>query len=217
MNFTDLNLINYQEALKIQTEKFEASIKAKKAGAVHENHLLFCEHPHVFTLGRNGEQKNLLVGLMQMQQKHAEYYEIGRGGDITYHGPGQLVGYPIFDLDSLKIGLKDYIHKLEQVIINSLAELGIKSQRLDGATGVWLDVKKNPRKICAIGVQCKSWVTMHGFALNVNTDLSYFDMINPCGFTDKKVTSIEKELGEKFNFAEIKRIVKHNLIKEFNL
>ena len=159
--------------------------------------LIFVEHPHVYTLGKSGSENNLLLDYIQLQAKEASFYRIDRGGDITYHGPGQIVGYPIFDLEVIKIGLKDYIYRLEEAIIRTVGEFGIQASRLEGGTGVWLDPEINgkARKICAIGVKASRYVTMHGFAFNVNTDLTYFNNINPCGFTDKGVTSLEKELG----------------------
>lgn len=215
MELKDLGLMRYGDALEIQNSEFSKAIELKKNGGIANNSLLFCEHEHVFTLGKHGALKNLLAGSLEMQQKQAEFFEVNRGGDITYHGPGQLVGYPIFDLELFGIGLKDYIFKIEEVIIESLKHYKIEATRLDSATGVWVDVENNPRKICAIGVYSKAYVTMHGFALNANVDLSYFDMINPCGFTDKQVTSIEKELGYSIDFEELKAIVKQNFDKEF--
>ena len=181
--------------------------------------LIFVEHPHVYTLGKNGSENNLLVDLIQLQAKEAKFYRIDRGGDITYHGPGQIVGYPIFDLEMLKIGLKEYIFRLEEAIIRSAAEFGLKCSRLKGGTGVWIDpeIKGKARKICAIGVRASRFVTMHGFAFNVNTDLTYFNNINPCGFTDKGVTSLEKELGLRQNMSTVKSIVKANLSDVFDL
>lgn len=181
--------------------------------------LLFVEHPHVYTLGQNGSEENLLIDHIQLQTRNAKFYRTNRGGDITYHGPGQIVGYPIFDLETLKISLKEYINRLEEAIIMTVSHFGIPASRLGGATGVWLnaDKKGKARKICAIGVRASRYVTMHGFAFNVNTDLSYFDYINPCGFTDKGVTSLEKELGEKQDFEDVKLLVRNNLQEVFNL
>lgn len=181
--------------------------------------LIFVEHPHVYTLGKNGSENNLLIDHIQLQTKDAKFFRTDRGGDITYHGPGQIVGYPIFDLEMLRVSLKEYIHRLEEAIIMTVSHFGISGSRLDGATGVWLDTdkKSKARKICAIGVRASRYVTMHGFAFNVNTDLTYFNFINPCGFTDKGVTSLEKELGEKQDFEAVKLIVKNNLQKAFKL
>ncbi|MFY9597204.1 MAG: lipoyl(octanoyl) transferase LipB [Dysgonamonadaceae bacterium] len=159
--------------------------------------LILCEHPHVITLGKHGNSNNLLLPTENLRKRGVEFFYTDRGGDITYHGPGQLVVYPIFDLDAFEIGLKSYIFKLEEVVIRLLNDYGIKAERMPGATGVWLetDSDKNARKICAIGVRSSHFVTMHGLALNVNTDLSYFSLINPCGFIEKGVTSIQKELN----------------------
>jgi lipoyl(octanoyl) transferase len=181
------------------------------------NYLLFCEHPHVYTIGKSGSEGNLLVNEAFLKQKGAALFKIDRGGDITYHGPGQIVGYPILDLEAFRSGVKQYIFNMEEAIIRTLAEYNISAQRLDGATGVWLDtaISGKTRKICAIGVKVSRAVTMHGFAFNVNTDLQYYDFINPCGFTDKGVTSMEKELGEKVNFEEVKEKLKENLSAVF--
>jgi len=181
--------------------------------------LIFVEHPHVYTLGKNGSENNLLIDHIQLQTKDAKFFRTDRGGDITYHGPGQIVGYPIFDLEKLRVSLKEYIHRLEEAIIMTVSQFGISGSRLDGATGVWLDTDKKgkARKICAIGVRASRYVTMHGFAFNVNTDLTYFNFINPCGFTDKGVTSLEKELGKKQDFEAVKLMVKNNLQRAFDL
>ena len=181
--------------------------------------LIFVEHPHVYTLGLNGSVDNLLIDHIQLQTRDAKFYRTNRGGDITYHGPGQIVGYPIFDLEVIGISLKEYIHRLEEAIIMTVSHFGIPASRLDGATGVWLDAGKKgkSRKICAIGVRASRYVTMHGFAFNVNTDLTYFNYINPCGYTDKGVTSLEKELGGKQDTEKIKLLVKNNLREVFDL
>lgn len=210
----DWGTIEYQAAWTKQEELFQQTIQQKLQNQNTSNYLILCEHPHVFTLGRNGSTNNLLIGNLQLQSVHAQYIETNRGGDITYHGPGQIVGYPIFDLANFNIGLKQYIFKMEEAVINTLKEIGISSERLNGATGVWLDTTTPPkcRKICAIGVRSSHFVTMHGFALNVNTDLNYFSYINPCGFIDKGVTSIQKELGRSFPIDEVKQLLK----TEFN-
>ena len=181
--------------------------------------LIFVEHPHVYTLGKSGSENNLLIDLIQLQAKDAKFFKTDRGGDITYHGPGQIVGYPIFDIEKIKIGLKEYIFRLEEAIIMTVSAFGLKGSRLGGATGVWFDPenKAKARKICAIGVKASRFITMHGFAFNVNTDLTYFNYINPCGMTDKGVTSLEKELGEKQDFERIKLLVKNNLQVVFDL
>jgi lipoyl(octanoyl) transferase len=214
IKFHNIGLRDYQETWDLQEQFFQEVLKQKETNdpnLIH--HLIFCEHPHVYTLGKSGDEHNLLLNYIQLQAKNAQFIHSNRGGDITYHGPGQLVGYPILSLNHFGLGLKEYIHKLEEVIIKSLDQYKIKGERLDGATGVWLDVEssRNIRKICAIGVRSSHWVTMHGFALNVNTDLNYFEYINPCGYTDKAVTSLEKEIGRKINFLE----VSNNVLDEF--
>ena len=213
--FDDLGRIDYADALKVQTDAFETLLQAKKEGGSEENKLFFCEHQPVLTIGKSGKDANLLIPEQLLQQRGVSFYHINRGGDITYHGPGQITGYPVFDLEYWQLGLKQYIHRLEEVIIRFLALYGIRGERLDGATGVWIDpeVKGRARKICAIGVKSSRFVTMHGFALNINTDLSYFSLINPCGFTDKGVTSLEKELGGKQDF-ELAKTRLHSLFSE---
>lgn len=213
--FHDLGRIDYADALKVQTDAFETLLQAKKEGGCEENKLFFCEHQSVLTIGKSGKDANLLIPEQLLQQRGVSFYHINRGGDITYHGPGQITGYPVFDLEYWQLGLKLYIHRLEEVIIRFLALYGIRGERLDGATGVWIDpdVKGRARKICAIGVKSSRFVAMHGFALNINTDLSYFSLINPCGFTDKGVTSLEKELGEKQDFEQTKTQL-HSLFSE---
>ena len=172
------------------------------------NYLIFVEHPHVYTLGKSGDEHNLLLNFIQLQAKEASFYKTDRGGDITYHGPGQLVGYPILDLENFGIGLRQYIYNIEETIIRTLSVYNIEAARDPQATGVWLDVgKPASRKICAIGVKSSRFVTMHGFALNINTNLEYFNYINPCGFSDRGVTSLEKELGTKQDFERAKGIV----------
>lgn len=206
-SYQDLGRIVYAKALDIQTEKFNVLLAAKAKGEKGRNELLFCEHDPVLTIGKSGKDSNLLIPEARLQALGVSYYHINRGGDITYHGPGQITGYPIFDLETWHIGLKQYIYRLEETIIRFLALYGLKGERLEGATGVWLDpfVAGKARKICAIGVKSSRFVTMHGFALNINTDLNYFSLINPCGFTDKGVTSLAKELGKEQDFEEAKR------------
>lgn len=213
--FHDLGRIDYADALKVQTDAFETLLQTKKEGSSEENRLFFCEHQPVLTIGKSGKDANLLIPEQLLQQRGVSFYHINRGGDITYHGPGQITGYPVFDLEYWQLGLKQYIHRLEEVIIRFLALYGIRGERLDGATGVWIDpeVKGRARKICAIGVKSSRFVAMHGFALNINTDLSYFSLINPCGFTDKGVTSLEKELGGKQDF-ELAKTRLHSLFSE---
>jgi lipoyl(octanoyl) transferase len=204
----DLNLKDYKETWDYQEQLFEEVVEKKRQldGKV-PGYLILVEHPHVYTLGRSGDENNLLIQPEFLKSINATYYRINRGGDITYHGPGQLVGYPIIDLETYKLGVKDYIHLLEEVIIRTLQRFGITSTRFEGATGVWLDVgTPRARKICAIGVRISRYVSMHGYALNVNTDLKYFTYINPCGFQDKGVTSMQKELGKEIDMAEVKRI-----------
>lgn len=191
-----LGRTEYSEAWEIQKRLFEELLRQKREGAPEEQYVLFVEHPHVYTLGKSGHESNLLVNEQFLKQIGATYFHTDRGGDVTYHGLGQLVGYPILDLEHIGVSLRDYIWSIEESIIRTVAEYGITADRLEGATGVWLDPHSpRARKICAIGVKASHFVTMHGFALNVTTDLSYFSHINPCGFTDKGVTSIEKETG----------------------
>lgn len=206
MIFEDLKTIEYKEAWNYQQQLFDATIGHKQNNESTENHVLFCEHPHVITKGKNSEAANVLLSEELLKMRGVSLFQIDRGGDVTYHGYGQLVGYPIFDLESLKIGLRQYIFKLEEVVIRLLAEYNILAGRLKSAAGVWIDFhdETKARKICAIGVRSSRFVTMHGFALNINTDLSYFSLINPCGFIDKGVTSMEKELGEKIDMDEVK-------------
>jgi lipoyl(octanoyl) transferase len=223
--FEDLGEIDYKAAWDYQEEQFRRIVDAKLFNREHpeENkpvvhHLIFCEHPHVFTLGKSGQANNLLVQDDFLKKINASFYRVNRGGDITYHGPGQIVGYPIFDLEQMKLGVKEYIFKLEEAIILTLAAFGIEGERLDGATGVWLETQTtNARKICAIGVRASRFVSMHGFALNVNTNLDYFNYINPCGFVDKGVTSMQKEKGETVAMEEVRAVLKRNLQKVFEL
>ncbi len=211
----DYGLIDYSEAWKIQQGLFKQSLEATQKGEV-KNFLLFCEHPHVYTLGKSGDENNLLLNNFQLKTKNATFYKVDRGGDITYHGPGQIVVYPIFNLNSFNIGIKKYIYLLEQSVIDTIQEYGVFSERLDGAIGVWLDVgKKTERKICAIGVKASRYITMHGLAFNINTDLTYFDNINPCGFVDKGVTSLNKEIGYKININEVKKKLKKHIERNF--
>lgn len=226
VEYKDLGIIDYQEAWDFQESLFNIIVAQKLAnrenGSTDENtnnYLLFCEHPHVYTLGKSGSENNMLLNYIQLQAKNATFHKTNRGGDITYHGPGQIVGYPIINLEKFKLGVKEYIHLLEESIIITLKEYGIASARLEGATGVWLDVgiKGKERKICAIGVRASRYVTMHGFAFNVNTDLSYFNHINPCGFVDKGVTSLAKELGVEQNFEEVKSKLLKNILEVFGM
>lgn len=206
MIYNDLKSIEYGQAWEYQQELFADSLSCKDSHVSTENYLLFCEHPHVITIGKHGKHENLLFQKSFLKEKGVSLFQIDRGGDITYHGPGQLVGYPIFDLESYNIGLRQYIFNLEEIIIRLLSSYNIQSERLNGAAGVWIDttIPSHTRKIAAIGVRSSRFVTMHGFALNINTDLSYFSLINPCGFIDKGVTSMEKELGYKVDMEEVK-------------
>ena len=200
----DLGLKDYKETWDYQEELFKETldikIKNRREGASLDtpNHFLMVEHPHVFTLGKSGDMENLLVDQKQLAQKGASFYKINRGGDITYHGPGQIVGYPILDLDNFFTDIHKYLRLLEEMVILTMAEYGLKGERSKGETGVWLDVGTPfARKICAMGVRASRWVTMHGFALNVNADLGYFDLMIPCGIKDKAVTSLNVELGRR--------------------
>lgn len=194
----------YSRAWELQRTLFDGLLRSKESAEPGEQTLLLVEHPHVYTLGKSGHESNLLVNDDFLRSIGATYFRTDRGGDITYHGLGQLVGYPILDLEQEGLSLRDYIWRLEESIIDTVAEYGITAGRLDGATGVWIDAPgPHARKICAIGVKASRYVTMHGFALNVTTDLSYFSHINPCGFTDKGVTSIEKETGLKPSLEEV--------------
>ena len=213
-NFIDLGLKDYKECWDYQ-ESLLAEVTADKLAARKpsaKNYFLLVEHPHVYTLGKSGDEKNLLAHTDFLEKIQATFYKINRGGDITYHGPGQLVGYPIFDLEYYKIGVREYIEKMEDAIIKTIAEFGLTGGRKEGATGVWLDAthKVRARKICAIGVRVSRYVTMHGFALNVNTDMRYFNYINPCGFSAFGVTSIRQELGREIDMQQVISIIKRN-------
>jgi lipoyl(octanoyl) transferase len=225
--YKDIGQKDYKETWNYQAGIFNKLVDNKRTGKgvagtgknVLPGTLIFVEHPHVYTLGKSGSEDNLLLDYVQLQAKDASFYRIDRGGDITYHGPGQIVGYPIFDLDVIKIGLKEYIYRLEEAVIRTVDEFGLPASRMEGGTGVWLDpeIIGKARKICAIGVKVSRYITMHGFAFNVNSDLTYFNNINPCGFTDKGVTSLEKELGGRQDFGSVKSKVKRNLQEVFDL
>lgn len=227
VEFRDLGKMDYQEAWDYQEDLFAKTVALKiqnrnlpaEEQTPTPNYLLFVEHPHVYTLGKSGKEENLLLDEKGLEDHHATYYKINRGGDITYHGPGQLVGYPLLDLDNFFTDIHKYLRFLEEAIILTLADYGIEAGRIDGLTGVWLDHldQKNPRKICAMGVKSSRWVTMHGFAFNVNADLSYFGNIIPCGIDDKAVTSLEKELGKKIDLNEVKEKVKKHLADLFEM
>lgn len=218
--FKDLGIVRYQSAWDYQAEVFQniiaQKIELRTSGELDifpENILFFCEHPPVYTLGKSGNPKNLLYTESELRKHDIDYHHINRGGDITFHGPGQIVGYPIIDLDQFFTDIHKYLRFLEEAIILTLADYGIESGRIDGLTGVWVDgtIPERARKICAMGIKCSRWVTMHGFAFNVNTDLSYFDHIIPCGIDDKAVTSMEKELGHIVDIQEVAEKLKIHL------
>ena len=214
----DLGLIDYKECWDYQTELFDSSVQLKiknrkfpENKVATKNHLIFCEHPHVYTLGKSGDFKNLLIDGPKRKEKNISFYKINRGGDITYHGPGQLVVYPILDLDYFFSDIHKYLRLLEESVILTLKDYGVDGQRVDGFTGVWIDAEKeNPRKICAIGVKCSRWVTMHGIGFNINSDLDYFNHIVPCGIEDKSVTSLQKETNQLIDMEELKHRFKKN-------
>ncbi|MEQ9300684.1 MAG: lipoyl(octanoyl) transferase LipB [Cyclobacteriaceae bacterium] len=225
--FINLGLIDYQAAWDEQERLFRDTVQLKitnrklpeEEQLPTPNYLLFCSHPHVYTLGKSGKPENLLLDEKGLADKNAQYYKINRGGDITYHGPGQLVGYPILDLDNFFTDIHKYLRFLEEAVILTLAEYDITAGRIDGLTGVWLDhiAQENPRKICALGVKSSRWVTMHGFAFNINADLDYFNNIIPCGIDDKAVTSMQKELGRQLNEAEVGLKVKGHIGELFEM
>lgn len=215
MHCTDWNTIPYTAALAKQQKLFDKIIACKQVGTPTHNleTIVFCEHPHTYTLGKSGKPGNLLVNEDFLNKIGATFHHINRGGDITYHGPGQIVGYPILDLNNHPYLLRQYIENLEEAVIRTIADFGIVGERLKGATGVWIEPHTlQARKICAIGVQASHFVTMHGFALNVNTDLKYYTYINPCGFTDKGVTSIAQEVGRAVNIDLVKKRLKEHLM-----
>jgi len=224
VSFRDLGLIDYKQCWDFQEELFAEILAVKSSNrkenktVATKNHLIFCEHPHVYTLGKSGDEKNLLVNEDYLKSRGATFHKINRGGDITYHGPGQIVGYPILDLDNFFTDIHKYLRFLEEAVIMTLKEYGLASERSPGETGVWFDVgTSKARKICALGVKSSRWVTMHGFAFNVNSDLSYFGNIIPCGITDKSVTSLEKELGKEVDMNEVKNKLKAHLIELFEM
>ncbi|EJX04963.1 lipoyl(octanoyl) transferase [gut metagenome] len=204
--FVDWGLVPYAEAWKRQTEWFDEVVRAKSEQRPYENRIVMCQHPHVYTLGRSGKENNMLLNPEQLERIGATLYHIDRGGDITYHGPGQWVCYPILNLEEFGLGLKEYVHLLEEAVIRVCASYGILAGRLEKATGVWLEGDTpRARKICAIGVRSSHYVTMHGLAFNVNTDLRYFSYIHPCGFVDKGVTSLRQELKKEISMDEVKQ------------
>jgi len=225
--FQNLGLIDYKEAWDYQEKCLGDLIvekeELKKNGNVNDipqkQVILFCEHPHVYTLGKSGNEHNLLINNNFLKSIDASFYRINRGGDVTYHGPGQVVGYPIIALDSMAIKIREYVWMLEESVIRLLTDYGIKGTRLEGATGVWMNtgLSGNYRKICAIGVRVSNHVTMHGFALNINTDLNYFRYINPCGFTNKEITSLSRELGGDQDLDDVKKKLKSRIAEIFNI
>jgi len=219
----DKGLIDYKECWDFQETLFKQTVDLKiaardgKTEEITKNHLIFCEHPHVYTLGKSGKREHLLITEELLEKIDATYYKINRGGDITYHGPGQLVMYPIFDLDHFFTDIHKYMRFLEEAVILTLGEFGIQAGRVDGLTGVWLDGgTPNERKICAMGVKSSRWVTMHGIALNVNVDLDYFNHIVPCGIVDKSVTSMNKELGQEVDMKAVQRALEENMANVFD-
>jgi lipoyl(octanoyl) transferase len=217
VKFTDSGIIDYKTAWDRQESLLQANVRAKAAKEPTQHHLLFCEHPAVYTLGKSGSESNMLISNRQMEAQHIQFFRTNRGGDITFHGPQQVVGYPILDLELFYTDIGRYLRELEAVIIDTLAVYGIKGERSKGETGVWIEpgIPGRERKICAMGVRCSRWITMHGFALNVNTDLSYFNHIIPCGIQDKQVTSMEKELGYKLDYEAVKNELKGSFEKVF--
>ncbi len=229
VHIKDLGTISYQEAWDLQETlmKEGLDIKSKRFSKDFNpdddrqiaHHLLFCQHPHVYTLGKSGFMENLLVNNTQLQELGATFFKTNRGGDITYHGPGQMVVYPVLDLEQFFTDLGRYMRSLEEAVILTIAEFGITGGRLEGATGVWLDAgdSSKARKICAMGVKCSRWLTIHGIALNVNTDLSYFGHIVPCGISDKGVTSMQQELGNVVDEEAVKKVFREKFANVFNV
>jgi len=231
--FEDLGIVDYKTAWDYQEKLLQENVSIKSElrklqsigdepwsmdhGPSTTNHFLLCEHPPVYTLGKSGNKDNVLMSDEELEENHIEFYNTNRGGDITFHGLQQIVGYPILDLEKYYTDIGKYLRNLEEVVILTIADYGIKGERSSGETGVWIDtsIKGRERKICAIGVRCSRWITMHGFALNVNTDLGYFNNIIPCGIENKQVTSIEKELGHKVDYGEVKEKIKQNFEKVF--
>jgi lipoyl(octanoyl) transferase len=223
--FIHLGLIDYQNAWDYQLDVFNQilAVKSENRSLPHDrqkatdNYVIFCEHPHVFTLGKSGDEKNLLIAKEDLASIHASYYHTNRGGDITYHGPGQIVGYPVVDMENFFTDIHKYMRAMEEAVIRTLSDYGIAAGRVPGLTGVWIDGDEaaKARKICALGVKTSRWVTMHGFAFNVNTDLRYFDYIIPCGIREKSVTSMEKELGRKQDMSEVGTKLKEKLREQF--
>lgn len=226
VKISDWGLLDYKKAWDQQELLFKELVDAKflerekpaHEKTAHLNHLIFVEHPHVYTLGKSGDPKNLLLDEDGLKKAEASYYPINRGGDITYHGPGQIVVYPIFDLEQFFTDIHRYLRTLEEAVINTLGTYGISAGRYEGYTGVWLDAEnEKARKICAMGVRCSRWVTMHGIAFNVNANLEYFKNIIPCGIDDKDVTSMQRELGRKLDFEEVKKVLQQKILEAFEI
>lgn len=219
--FKDLGKMRYQEAWDLQEKMLQENVDKKRnqEPQTTTHHLYFVEHPPVYTLGKSGKEEHVLINEQERISKGVEYIKTNRGGDITFHGPQQVVGYPIFDLEKFYTDIGRYLRNIEEVVILTLDDFGLKGDRSPGETGVWLDpsIKGKERKICAIGVRCSRWITMHGFALNVNTDLSYFDYIIPCGIQNKQVTSLQKELGTEVDFERVKASLKKNFELVFDI
>ncbi|MDR0414285.1 MAG: lipoyl(octanoyl) transferase LipB [Prevotellaceae bacterium] len=216
--WTDLGTLGYRKAWQMQQDLMAGLIAGKPAESPATGYLLLVEHPHVYTLGRNGNRSNMLASAAQLQAGQAELVEVDRGGDITYHGPGQLVVYPVVRLSDLGVGIREYVHRLEEVVVRTAADCGVSCGRMEKAAGVWVDANtRKARKVCAIGIRCSHAVAMHGFALNVSADLTRFNAINPCGFTDRGVTSLEKETGQKIDIEEVKRLVRRHFSDVFGV
>jgi len=223
VKFQDLGTKDYQPSWDYQEQLLKQNLDIKVHNRENrddlrktDNHLLFVEHPHVYTLGKSGHESNLLANENKLKEINATYVKVNRGGDITYHGYGQIVGYPVLDLENFYTDIHRYMRDLEEVIIRTLAEYGLHGERSPGETGVWFDVgKPYARKICALGVKASRWITIHGFALNVNTDMRYFDYIIPCGITDKQVTSMKRELETEVDFEEVKNKIKKHFQEVF--
>lgn len=225
--FIDLGLIDYKEALDYQTSLYTKTLEVKSKNRslapndqlATNNYLIFCEHPHVYTLGKSGDEKNLLIKKEELHSIKADYYHINRGGDITYHGPGQIVVYPILDLENFFTDIHQYMRMLEEAVIQTLKEFNVEAGRTKGQTGVWLDSnnKNKARKICALGVKMSRWVSLHGLAFNVNTNLHYFNHIVPCGINDKAVTSLENEIGKAQDMQLVRSVLKEKLVSLFGM
>ncbi len=217
VEYRDLGTMPYGECWTLQQQLFDSLMVAKREGKPHAGYILSVEHAAVYTLGKSGKSSNILFSEEMLKTIGADYYHIDRGGDVTFHGPGQIVLYPILDLEQVGIGLKEYISALEQAVIDTVAHWGVEAGRIEGAAGVWITGSAQSRKICAIGVKSSRYITMHGLAMNVTTDLKFFNYINPCGFTDRGVTSLEVEIGSKPSIEEVKELLLNNLIKIINV